>query len=183
MITVKNHVPSINFVTVEHIKEPERYLIDAKEVLESLNLRWSLAFGTALGFYRDKDFIPLDTDVDVVVLADDKTPVRGIVEALEGRYKLIREVFDGDKCMQTAFQGEDGYILDIIYLYRDGDKLYSHAEGGTYVDKYENLAFLRYYDTKYGIFPLPGKIEEYLTDRYGDWKTPKHGAITSSNKI
>jgi len=182
-VTVKNYVLSIDFTPVEQIKEPERYLLTAKEVLEGLKLRWCLSFGTALGFYRDKDFIPQDTDIDVVVLADDNTPIKDIIEAVEGKYRLIRVVADGDRTMQTAFQGDDGFILDIIYLYRDGDDLYSHCEGGTYRDKYKNFVFRRELETKYGKMPIPGRIEDYLVDRYGDWQTPKHGAITSSNKI
>ena len=35
-------------------------------------------------------------------------------------------------------------------------------------------------DTKYCKLPIPEKIEDYLVARYGDWKTPKYGASTSS---
>jgi hypothetical protein len=30
--------------------------------------------------------------------------------------------------------------------------------------------------------PFPEYIEDYLVARYGDWKTPKYGATTSSIK-
>lgn len=37
------------------------------EVCDSLNLRWYVAYGTALGVIRHKGFIPWDDDVDVVM--------------------------------------------------------------------------------------------------------------------
>jgi hypothetical protein len=36
--------------------------------------------------------------------------------------------------------------------------------------------------TKYCSVYIPERIEDYLKDRYGDWQTPKYGAITSSLK-
>lgn len=171
------------FNTVDNIKEPERYLLKAQDILNRFGVKWYLGFGTALGLYRDKDFIKGDTDVDLVIIADENTPTLEIDEAFEKEFTFIRSVSNYDKQMQSAFQGNDGFIVDVCYFYEDGDYLYSDAEGGTFKDLKSTIGTPKLLETKYGSFPIPENIEEYLIARYGDWKTPKYGAITSSIKV
>lgn len=178
---ITNHT-DWDFHSVEEIIEPERYLVKPAELLNELGVRWCFAFGTALGLYRDNSIIPRDTDVDIMILVDDETPFDTIKQAFEGHYTLIRSAYDDGKPHQLAFQGEDGFIVDLCFFYRSGEYLVSLCDGGYWQDKVETVGNFKEKETKYGKFPLPEQIEEYLKDRYGDWQTPRHGAITSSIK-
>ena len=179
---VTNFINDILFTCVEDIKKPERYLTSSADILNKIGVKWYFGFGTAIGLYRDKDFVPRDTDVDIIILADDKTPIKEIIEIFESEYHYIRSVTRDGKQMQSAFQGEDGYIVDICFFWDDGEDLISYCGGGLWRDDKETIGNLQNIKTKYGIFPFPEHIEDYLKTRYGDWKTPKHGAISSSIK-
>ena len=177
---VLNH-GQINFVDITKLEKPEEHLKNVKRILDDSQAKWFLSFGTALGFYRDGDFIPGDSDIDVVVFADDFN-YKELVDKFLKEYKHLRTVKDGDRDYQHCFQAEDGLIIDICLYYKDGDEYYTKAEGGDFRDKAEYIK-PKMFETKYGSFPMPEKIEEYLTDRYDDWRTPKHGEIASSKKV
>lgn len=174
---INNLKPSFDFVSVESIKEPERYLKEPAEILSKLGVKWCLGFGTAIGLYRDGDFPKQDTDVDIMVYDGDP---KQIEDALKEKYALIRTIDHEGKRQQTAFQGEDGYIVDISHYYQENDCYVSRHEEGIYSDKCAVIGDFMALDTKYGTFPLPQQIETYLEVRYGDWRTPRYGSTTSA---
>ena len=176
---VENYVP-ITFTNVETVKEPEQHLKKIDSILKKLGVKYYLGFGTALGFYRDKDFIPQDTDIDFCLLNGD--PAEILEEVLKAGYTLIRKVKD-DKIHQLAFWGEDKFILDLCFFYKEGDEWFTKAGVGMFRDKIDIIGEPQDLDTKYGSFPIPEKIEDYLEVRYGDWKTPLLGAHGKSVKV
>jgi phosphorylcholine metabolism protein LicD len=178
-----NNLGQTIYTTVEEAINPEDDLRTAKTILEKLDVSWYLAFGTALGFYRDKDFIKGDTDIDIAILADKDTPFGEIMDKFQEEYQLIRSVTKDGKIYQMCFQGYDYFIIDICFFYRNDDVYESYCEGGKWEDKVDTVSLTKELQTKYGNYPIPFHIEEYLTARYGDWQTPKPGAITSSIKV
>ena len=52
-----------------------RNLLDAKDILDKIGLKFWLTNGTALAAYRDGSWIPWDDDVDLDVYAEDFLPV------------------------------------------------------------------------------------------------------------
>jgi len=101
---------------------------------------------------------------------------------LKAGYTLIRKVKD-DKIHQLAFWGEDKFILDLCFFYKEGDEWFTKAGVGMFRDKIDIIGEPQDLDTKYGSFPIPEKIEDYLEVRYGDWKTPLLGAHGKSIKV
>lgn len=181
-IQIKNF-GEIEFNTIENIEHPEKYLLNVSRILNKHDVKWFLSFGTALGFYREKDFIRKDTDIDINVIEEDQGKIEAIIEDLEKEYPFIRSVSADGKQMQAAFQDfSNNFIVDICFFYRNESGYYSYCEGGMWQDKKEYVGSTQLFKTKYGYFPMPEKIEAYLEDRYGDWQTPKYGAITSSIK-
>lgn len=169
-----------SFRSVEHIQNPEKYLQHAQQILKGVN--WYLGFGSALGFYRDNDFIPQDTDIDICIITDETTPVNKIVLEFSEHYEYIRSVSENGQ-QQSAFKTKDGFIIDLSFFRKEGDRLVTRHEEGVYSDKVDVIGNTKLHQTKYGLFPIPEKIEEYLVTRYGDWKTPKYGNPTSSIKV
>lgn len=128
--------------------------------------------GTVLGFYRDKDFIKGDTDIDVEML-NDGISKQDIIKAMKG-FELIREIEHEGKPQQLAFIKNE-VIFDIYFYKVVGDNIVNENEHGTMKVPYKFVKDLKQIKTKYGSFPAPSPIEEYLEYRYGkDWKTPSN---------
>lgn len=127
-----------------------------------------------MGLWRDKDLIPNDTDIDVIILTDKDSGLD--IPALEGFHPL--QSFDNGVPVQRAFvDDENGCIFDIYFYYRDLDPTgqnaispYSH-DLAIPLHLYENRQEI---ETQYGKLFFPSPIEDYLLANYGsDWRTPK----------
>jgi hypothetical protein len=181
-VIIRNHVHGVVFTQVEKVEEPEQYLKTPKWLLDGLDLKWCFAFGTALGLYREKGFIPQDSDVDIMILSDGIDQEK-VLDAFEKHYTLIRTVYYDGKYHQLAFQGKDNFIVDLCFFFEDGENYTSYCEGGYWKDPVDTIGGFKLFDTHYGEMPLPENIEDYLIDRYGeDWETPKYGLRACSNK-
>ena len=154
---------NIIFTRIDGINNPDSRLIMTKELLKDYN--WYMSFGTCLGFHRDKDFIPEDTDIDISVFAD-SIDVESIIRKFKEHFFYLRSVKHNGKQHQSAFIDEDGFIIDLQFYYKDGEKYVSYCEGG----KWEDNVSIEIRGTKYGLFPFPKETEEYLERRYGNWK-------------
>jgi len=141
-----------------------------KRGIERMPCPYWVSAGTALGLYRDKDFIKGDTDLDIECLGYDGID-DDILEALD--FTLIRTVDHEGKIMQMAFL-EDDTIFDIYFYYEEDGVYRNHNEQGIMdfpKHYFDNLEMIQ---TKYGELPFPSPIEDYLKYRYGDWQTPSN---------
>jgi len=140
-----------------------------------------ISAGTLLGLYRDGDFIPGDSDIDIDIIGYD-----GIGEYIFktlGHMDLIRTTYHSNRPQQIAFMYRT-IIFDVWILWRNGDSVINYNDMGVMkkpVSFYDNPSKL---ETKYGNFLAPGPIDEYLKFRYGpDWKTPKKSKGIYTNSI
>lgn len=145
---------------LKDFEHPEKTLFKAIPYLPE---KWWMSAGTALGLYRDGDFIKEDTDIDIGVLGGEIVEIPTLIE--------FRQTFWRGKIMQQAFKDKNNMILDVFHYYDDviPNKLFAASELGYIVKPLFNIKEL---DTKYGKLPFLNPIEDYLTDRYGDWETP-----------
>jgi fukutin len=178
-MTIKHPNP-FQLKQLKEINEPEKTLIKGCQLLEELEFKYWLSSGTLLGFYREGDFIPTDTDIDVGVHLTYNAEIAEKVKAKFADFTLIRTIDHDNKPMQLAYLDNNGAIFDIYFYYEEGDKLVNHNEEGV-MEKPLNIFELAPYETKYGTFPAPKDIEAYLVMRYGDWQTPsnKKGLYTN----
>ena len=152
---------------LEAIKSPDLTLLKGISELPS-STKWWISVGTAIGLYRDGDFIPSDTDIDIGVRAK-----KGQKHINIPSMTLIRTQEWNGIPIQTAYIDENDCIFDIFYYYEDitPGKLTTVCENGTI----EKPDFgIKKLPTKYGELPFLDPIEDYLEDRYGDWQTPRH---------
>ena len=156
----------------------------AKEIMDGLNIRWWLSTGTALGLYTDKDFIPPDTDIDISILVRRNDPMNIVI------YNTLLQKFSSFTPIRTmyieglhtpvqlALQNNEGIILDFYFTY-DGyhEGYYTFWNDSGYCLKPKHLINnVTLLPTKYGDYPMPSPIEEYLEVRFGKgWKVPKTG--------
>lgn len=139
-----------------------------KEAAERLD-NYIVSFGTALGLYREKEFIKGDTDIDIDIIGEDGIEEK--VRELFSDYELFRLLKDDGVPMQMAFNKE-GVILDIS-IYWGKDRLKTVREEGVWYIGRKSMENPDIYETKFGKIKFPSPIETYLEERYGDWKIPK----------
>jgi len=120
----------IEFTDISKLNSNDEHLLNIRKALKKY--KWYLAFGTALGLYRDKDFIPGDTDIDVAVI-DEKPDVEEIKKAFK-KYEIVRTVKDDKKIYQICFQAKDKMVIDICFFYESEDTYYTRAGGGQFID-------------------------------------------------
>lgn len=143
-----------------------------------------LGTGTALGLYRDKDFIKGDCDIDFLMSGYptmDEGYTQGMIGALY-QYKLVRTIYDNDLVQQLCFM-KDGILVDIYYFYEDGDNYSNHSESGWLTMPKHLFDDRKELSTKYGAFYFPNPIETYLAISYGtDWNVPMESKPNYSQK-
>ena len=153
-------------------------LLDFKKILDQLGVYFWLDCGTLLGAVRDNDFCEDDeNDVDLCSRIEDMSRVSVIIEMAEDiGFKLYMHwptqiaMKRGD-CKIDLFFNEYDWVRDIYWtiLYK-----------GNAIDKYVVVPGKHYKGVggivkfKGEVFNTPAYCTEYLTLRYGDWKTKVH---------
>ena len=150
-------------------------LRDIKEILDELEMVFWLDGGTALGAYRDKDFCEDDEDdIDLctwdnyLYLLDDI-----IAKAKEKGFELWHRWE-----LEIALK-KNGSKIDLFFNRKNKKDAYTHLYDGNGIAKYlvipvrfyESLEKIQFYGME---FNLPSPIEDYLTLKYGDFRTKIH---------
>ena len=141
------------------------------EGIVALNLPYWVSAGTALGLYRDKEFIDGDTDVDIAMIGFEGIDTF-IRERLVG-FDEIRNVYHEGKPQQLAFM-KNNTIFDIYLHWQENDTYVNYGEMGKQVMPVYMYSSLKKLDTKYGELNFPSDPEEYFKIRYGDWQIPQN---------
>jgi hypothetical protein len=159
---------------IDPLKENAGVLL--KWVTKRLTMPYWISAGTALGLYRDGDFIKGDTDIDIAMKGYEGVE-RDVEKCLRKNwfrkgYEIVRTIWDGGRPMQFAFM-IDGTIIDVYFHWQDGfGRLENHSESGWTRMRKEICLKPQWIKTKYGRLPIPK--EEYFEIRYGkDWRTPQ----------
>jgi hypothetical protein len=149
------------------------------EQLRGAGITHWISSGTLLGFYRDKGFIPHDTDLDVNVLVEkpEAIVIRGFEVCRVMYYKKPQPNsptgFHFDQYPMQIALTRAGEIFDIYYFYKVGDIALNINEHGVIrkpMHFIENMTSIKYHGKDY---PSPGPIEDFLKWRFGDWETPR----------
>lgn len=141
-------------------------LDDTLRAFQKMGIPVWLFLGTALGFYRDFDFC--QGDVDDIDLALEKKYFDRVGE-IKNNLNLnsfdISILPDG-KCPEISCKKKysDGSYtkIDLFFIEDNCWRFYSQPP--------QTRKLSKNYLWPGSIFPQP--IEEYLTENYGDWKTP-----------
>ena len=175
-----------------------------RAVLDHYEVPFFLAYGTCLGAYRDKDFLPEDDDIDLGVVA--KVPLKtkiaigkgmedmGFMSQGIGWAEHQEKNLDEVKWVpnQGGYQGTDrtGIIVmgrfvnfTIFFFYEDGDEYTCIPRKGVFPvlatpkKYYKKFNKIKFYEQEYNV---PSPTDEYLDFTYLDWKDPTkrdHGLL------
>ena len=130
----------------------DRVLGEFFKIVKELKARGCLAFGLCLGFVRDKDYIPGDNDLDLILL-NETGMLTPDISGLFKKYGFTRKTGYPPPSNNVHFI-KDNILLD-IYFRVDGEY-------------YTRLGLVK----RNGIiYPIPYPTDKYLTACYGDWRT------------
>lgn len=144
-------------------------LADLKRVFDKHNIKFCLIFGTLLGAIRDKNFIPWDSDTDILCFREDYRKIDKALDEMEsiGFYCPRREL-----PMLDHYLIRNGEKIDINWVLDNGHNELLYAD------------WIKW-DKKFFQFPLPtisfngieiaipSNTKELLQLTYGDtWETP-----------
>ena len=143
------------------------------QILNRLHIPYTLADGTLLGIYRDKQLIPHDTDIDVTVILPVDIPSI-IREFTTKGFNIGRMPISYGKVQQIVFYKNE-VLFDIIFYKKISNKIINFCEQDYYLmhdaKHYENISTIKFMDFDYNI---PNDVEGWLRKTYGeDWNKPK----------
>lgn len=152
------------------IEPLNEYAVEILNEAITLKREFWMSAGTALGLYRDGDFIEGDTDIDIAMKGYDGID-KEILDTFQG-FELARSAYCQGKPMQLALI-KKGVILDIYFHWEEGENYVNYNDNGKTIMPKEIYTPVML-DTKYGKLPFPNPPERYFEIRYGaDWKIPQ----------
>lgn len=169
---------------IRDVSKALNLLKDLTMVLKANDIKYWLNWGTLLGFYRDKAFIPWDTDIDVTFHAKDLYVVTTkVIPLMRSLYKCY--VPNIQKCCYgDLWFIRDKEKIELNYVDTVGDK-YIYAPGrcdlGVPKEYIDTLTEIEVYGLKW---PVPSNTEKYLELSYGSkWKTPIRYTGNNYNEV
>lgn len=144
-------------------------MLDLNRVLESAGVPYFFAAGTVLGLIREGGPLPGDDDIDVGVLDRDWDR-----DALEDLFRNDPKfvVNFHPQTQKVGLNHRGGTRIDIFRFYSEAERIWHDG------------VFVRWHNTPFTVarrpfngveLPVPEDAETYLTENYGDWRTPNPG--------
>ena len=149
----------------------EELLNNTTNILKKNNIDYWLDFGTCLGAYRDNDFIPHDTDIDISICVKDLKKLKQIIEdknlMIKNNLKVVRNSDDLVSLKLLKYKGND---TDKHVRANPEDDPYIDIYIVDYKPKLDKIEF------KGDIHALPVHTDKYLEYLYGKtWNKPIKG--------
>jgi len=164
-------------------------LKEFNEICKELVLPFLLDGGTCLGAYRDKDFCEDDeNDIDLTTFDEFKALIPALINKCEEKGFALYHYWNLEELatQQVSFK-KHNLKIDLMFKKFKNDFVWWTIFKGNKIATYKKVPAI-FYEKLQSInfkgiqFLIPHDIEEYLTYRYGDWKTPVHRSQYSCYK-
>lgn len=138
-------------------------LQDLINVFSKYKINLFVISGTLLGFYRDKNLIGYDSDLDVGIF--DLNNRELAINIIKRHDKFDLMPVRTEKCIRVRHL--NGVPIDIFFHWNDANQFW---HGGVKVNWHNDPFELELDNWKSLKFYRPRNIEHYLTENYGNWK-------------
>jgi lipopolysaccharide cholinephosphotransferase len=177
-------------LTGKNLPVAEKMLEVVTTALEKKHIWYCLDGGTLLGIMREQRLLPWDNDIDLCVVADDCDRARSLVWYFrrQGYWVSVKRIRHHHPPMKKGdvrviklrnrryFTVAGPVRLDIFIKYSFGSNHY-WVEGSRMKETKKSVPknyFDRIISTELNgkTYWIPEAYDEYLSFRYGDWRTP-----------
>ncbi len=169
-------------------------LVKAKEALNSINVPFMLACGTALGFYRERNFIEYDPDIDITLFIENYTD-RIKPAMIKHGFRFLHQYGTVQNGLEWSFKLKPKIFpkLDFFFMYKEKDYYwrgsYMANDWAKVRAKREIPVQLRSKFRPFKIFPVKFLDHEfnvpditYIEQLYGkNWRLPKKDKYLAPN--
>lgn len=142
-----------------------RALLDLREDLSAAGVEFFLISGTLLGCVREGGILGHDKDVDVGVMDHyDFERVRGALSGT-GHFMLLPVITE----RILRVKHSNGVMIDVFFHWEEDGRLYHEGQKTRWWNSPFRLVETDFLGEK---FLVPDDADTYLTENYGDWRTP-----------
>ena len=172
----KHPIRLLKFYTDTELNDRRKDLLDIKEVLDTLGIRFLLIDGILLGAIREKGFIKWDWDVELGLYAEEVYKRLPLI--LQALYEKGFEIININREFKNLKVNviKRGTKFSLNGFYPDG-KWRRHGITRFPGRFFSNAQEIEFLGETYLSVSSP---KEYLEYQYGDWQTPRQD--TDSNK-
>lgn len=168
--------PKVRLRSEEELAAQARGLADLCDLLEEAGVPHLISGGTLLGAARDGDFIRWDWDVEVSVRSEDVAARMDELVERAARRGFSLSKRDDDPDNRKLVLERDGAVFE-LQAYRLEGRYRTRREYRTEQRFFDGAGVI---ELRGRTYPCMGPLDEYLTDRYGDWRVPMRTADKSS---
>lgn len=134
--------------------------------LDKNGIKWGPVIGTLLGMVREHDYIEWDEDIDLWIFEEDEDRFKDMLwDIKELGFDIVRYYRRG----LYSIMRNDEYI-DFCVMHKVGKNVRYNGGQAFMLEKY--LQDTIPLDFKGITVQIPREYDEFLTFRYGDWRTP-----------
>lgn len=163
------------------IEDKKNTISSLKKVMNNLEVMGyspMLAYGTLLGAYRDAGFMEHDDDVDILIKckSNNRDEVLSEIEEVSKKFSSMGyKIGAKNKHLNRHFvDRETGVAIDVFPCWVESGECQLHMEKMHIRGVAPSIFWRRESVDLYGEkFPAPGKVEDFLVERYGSsWDIP-----------
>ncbi|MBX3567003.1 MAG: tetratricopeptide repeat protein [Rhizobiaceae bacterium] len=147
-------------------RRAERALSDTRKVFDEADIEMFLVSGTLLGCVREGRLLGHDKDIDVGIWSS--VPEEQVMQVVQQCGKFVVLSSRSDEIIRLRHV--NGIAIDLFYHYREPDDYWHGGVKMIWHNTPFKLARREFLGEKYLI---PKDYDLYLTENYGDWRTPK----------
>ncbi|MDX4048209.1 hypothetical protein Q6A75_04620 [Aliarcobacter skirrowii] len=187
---ILNNRPKTFKQTTKKTKDNFDFSKNAKNMLETFSkyikkedYPWYVISGTFLGLHRERGFLKHDIDLDFGINYEDIENIDKFIDVLKRLPNITikniiympnikiekNEIFYDNRIGIIKLVDKSGIQIDMFIHYRQNGKIVH----GSKIHLWENSPFELVIDNLEGIeLYCPNNADVYLTENYGDWRTP-----------
>jgi lipopolysaccharide cholinephosphotransferase len=181
-------------LTADSLLKAREILFDVVQFLDSEKIGYHLEGGTLLGLVRDKELLPWDHDIDLSISVQDaekfaknrwklylkgyKISIRKVDLTIGALKKGQHRIFKVKKIFPAIFRSilpiVKRYIIIADIFVKSSDGQFTYWQAMDKIMKVDKKYYSGHETIEYLGRPLtvPFDYKNYLTDKFGDWKTP-----------